>query len=117
VTCESGAKRSPSAAQSACTARPGVAADTAPNAVRVGVQALLDTLAVLRATAPAATPELREPLVALLPGVAAAAGHGRAVVRAAAARTAAALAAALPDAVVPALLRWVLAGMLVGTGP
>ena len=61
---------------------------------------------MLRAAAPAAATELRAPLAALLPGLAAAAGHPRGVVRAAAARTAAALAVALPDTVLPVLLRW-----------
>ena len=68
-------------------------------------QVLLDTLTVLRTAAPAAAAALSAPLLALLPGLAAAVGHARCVVRAAAARTIAALAAALPDVILPSLLR------------
>lgn len=66
---------------------------------------LLDTLTVQRAAAPAAAAALCVPVLALLPGLAAAAGHTRGVVRTAAARTIAALAVALPDAILPELLR------------
>lgn len=69
------------------------------------LQALLDTLTVLRAAAPAAAAALHAPVLALMPSVAAAAGHARGVVRAAAARTIAALAVVLPDVLLPGLLR------------